>query len=112
MLVFAFIKFKSRFTFGKLNYFYIYVPVLLLATLFVDFSTAIWKFQLYEPDKIIDPNRGTKLIEFIAIFPLYAIFYSAPRFVLLRKSYNIIPILSAILTTMYFVWKSLEYIEL
>jgi len=112
LMIFGFIKFKTRFVFGKENYFYIYIPVLILSTLFIDFSSALWRFQLYDPNISVDPNRGSKLIEFIVIFPLYAIFYSAPRFVLLRKSYTILPIISALFSTAYFVWKSLNYIEL
>lgn len=112
LMIFGFLKFKTHFIFGKANYFYVYIPILILSTLFIDFSSALWRFQLYDPNIIVDPNRGSKLIEFIVIFPLYAIFYSAPRFVLLRKSYTILPIISALFSTAYFVWKSLNYIEL
>ena len=112
MLIMAFVDIKTRFVLGKRNYFYIYVIVLVLVSLFVDFSTAMWKFQLFDPEKVADPNRASRLIEFIAIFPLYAVFYSAPRFILLRKSYNIIPFLSALASTAYFVWESLAYLEL
>jgi membrane-associated HD superfamily phosphohydrolase len=112
MFVFGFVEFKTRFRLGKPNYFYIYVPVLIMVSLFVDFSTALWKFQLFDPENVADPNRASRFIEFVAVFPLYALFYSAPRFVLVRKTYNLLPILSAILSTMYFVWKSLEYMEL
>ena len=112
LMIFGFLKFKTHFIFGNANYFYIYIPVLILSTLFIDFSSAMWKFQLYDPEIIVDPNRASKVIEFIAIFPLYAFFFSAPRFVLLRKSYNILPIISALFFTAYFVWKSLNYIEL
>ncbi len=112
MFIFSFIKFKSKYFLGKQNYLYVYVPILILVTVFVDFSSAMWRFQLSNSEKIVDPERASRLIEFIAIFPLYAIFYSAPRFVLLRKSYNLLPILSAMFSTAYFVWKSLDYIEL
>ena len=112
MIVFAFINFKTRFVFGAANYFYAYLPVLILATLFVDYSTALFKYQLFNPDDIADPERSSRILEFLILFPFYALFYSAPRFILLRKSYNILPILSAIFSTAYFVWKSLEYLQL
>ncbi len=112
LIVFAFINFKTRFVFGTANYFYAYLPVLILATLFVDYSTALFKYQLFNPEDIADPERSSRILEFLIIFPFYALFYSAPRFILLRKSYNIFPILSAVLSTAYFVWKSLEYLQL
>lgn len=112
LVTMAFIEMEPRFIFGNKNYFYLYVPILILATLFVDFSTAMWKFQLFDPENVADPNRASRVIEFIAIFPLYAMFYSAPRFMLLRKSFSILPILSAVFSTAYFVWESLAYLEL
>lgn len=112
MIVFAFINFKTRFVFGTAKYFYAYVPVLILATLFVDYSTVLFKYQLFNPDDIAEPERSSRILEFLILFPLYAVFYGAPRFVLLRKSFNIIPILSALFSMAYFVWQILGYLQL
>jgi len=104
--------FKPRFVFGTINYFYVYVPVLLLVSLFTDFSGAILKYMVFDTDKIVDPNRTTRALEFVGLFPLYFFFFSAPRFVLLRKSYSLLPIISAFATTIYFVWELLGTVEL
>jgi len=112
MIIFAFVNFKTRYVFGKSNYFYVYVPILIFITLFVDFSTALWKYQLFDPEHIADPHRASRILEFFILLPLYALFYAAPRFVLVRKSFNVFTFLSALFSTAYFVWKGLEFIEL
>ncbi len=112
MIIFAFVNFKTRYVLGKSNYFYIYVPILILITLFVDFSAALWKYQLFDPEHIADPQRSSRILEFFILLPLYALFYAAPRFVLVRKSFNVFTFLSALFSTAYFVWKGLEFIEL
>jgi len=112
LLPVSLINYKPKFFMGDLKYFIAYIPLIILVSLFIDFSSVIWKFLLSDPSKIVDPNRSSRIIEFIAIFPLYAVFFSAPRFVLLRKSYNLLPLLSALGSIAYFVWRSLEYIEI
>jgi hypothetical protein len=112
LMVVSALDFKTRFVFGTVKYFYVYVPILLLVSLFTDFSTAILKYMMFDTDKIVDPNRTSRILDFIALFPLYFFFFSAPRFVLLRKSYNILPIISALASTIYFVWKLLETFEI
>ncbi len=112
LMVISVADFKTRFVFGTINYFYVYVPVLLLVSLFTDFSGAILKYMVFDTDKIVDPNRTTRALEFVGLFPLYFFFFSAPRFVLLRKSYSLLPIISAFATTIYFVWELLGTVEL
>lgn len=111
LMAFALIKQKNLFVLGTARYLWVYIPVLILMSLFTGFSSAIWEFSLYDPAQAAEPDQGSKIIEFIVIFPLYAIFFSAPRFLLLRKSYHLIPLLSALITTGYFVWRSLEFIS-
>ncbi len=106
------IKFKPKYHLGKQNYFVAYLFLLVVVSFFIDFSSALWKFFLFDPEKTVDPNRGTLLIEFIAIFPLYLFFFSAPRMVLLKRSYSVLTLLSAFVMIAYFVWKSLGIIEL
>lgn len=111
LLAFALIKQKSRFVMGTAKYLWVYIPILTLISIFTGFSAAIWEFSLYDPATANNPDQSSKIIEFIVIFPLYALFFSAPRFLLLRKSYHLIPLLSALFTSGYFVWRSLEYIS-
>ena len=112
LLAFAFINQKTRFVLGTSKFLWAYIPVLILMSLFTSFSAALWEFNLYDPSKVVDSSRSTLFIEFIAVFPLYVLFFSAPRFILLRKSYHLIPLLSALITTGYFVWRSLEFFSL
>jgi len=112
ILIIPFISFKPKYHFGNFNYFIVYIPLIIIVSLLIDFSSAIWKFSLLDPSKLVDPERSSRLIEFIALFPLYALFFAAPRFVLVRKSMSVFTFISALATIMYFVWKSLEFIEL
>lgn len=112
LLGMAFANPEKKLVFGHENYLYLYIPTLILATVFVDFSTALWKMQLFDPNVVVDPDRVSRVGEFITFFPLYAVFFAAPRFILVRKSYNIFTLLSAAGSTAYFVWQSLAYIEL
>ncbi len=107
-IILPFISFKPRYRLGDFNYFVVYVPILIIVSLTIDFSAAVWNFSFLNSDGIVDPDRSLRVLEFIVIFPFYAMFFSAPRFILLRKSISIFTWLSAIASTMFFVWKSLE----
>ena len=92
--VFGMLNYKPRFVLGTSKYFIIYIPVIIAVSLFIDFSAAIWQYSLADESIIPDPNRSSKIIEFIALFPLFAIFFSAPRFILLRKSFTLLTLIS------------------
>ncbi len=104
--------YKPRFILGTSKYFIIYIPIIILTSLFIDFSTAIWHYSFAPTDTVVDPDRSGKVIEFIAFFPLFIIFFSAPRFILLRKSINFLTLISALTMIGYFVWKSLDFIQI
>lgn len=112
LIILPFISFKPKFHLGDFNYLLVYIPVIIVVYLTINFSTAIWKFSFLNSDGLVDTNRPSRIIEFIAIFPFYAMFFSAPRFILLRKSVSVFTLLSALASTAYFVWQSLEYMEI
>ncbi len=112
LIILAFIPFKAKFFLGDFNYLLVYIPIIIFVAIAIDFSSAIWKFSFLNSAEIVDPNRPSRILEFIVLFPFYAIFFAAPRFILLRKSVSIFTWLSAIASTMFFVWKSLEFMEL
>ncbi len=105
----AFIDWKPRFYLGKLNYFLIYVPILFLVNFFLQFSSALWRHNFQET-VVSSETFKAKFLSFLLILPIYLLFFSAPRFLLLSKSFHWLSFVSAVVSTLFFAWKSAAYL--
>ena len=105
----AFIDWKPRFYLGKLNYFLIYVPILFLVNFFMQFSSALWQHS-FQGTVVASETFKAKFLSFLLILPIYLLFFSAPRFLMLSKSFHWVTFVLAIVSTLFFAWKSAAFL--
>ena len=108
-VIIAFIDWKPRFYQGKINYFLIYVPSLILVNFFLQFSSALWRYS-FVGGTIQTHTFKSQLLSFLLILPIYLLFFSAPRFLLLSKSFHWVSFASAVVSILFFAWKSAAYL--
>ncbi len=107
MVSIPFAEIKPVFYLGSINYLLVYIPVLIITDLFINFSIVLWKEEFIGEKKHRKAKDKSIYIEFILAFIIYFLFFGAPRFLLLQNSFHITTLLSTVFSLMYFVWKSL-----
>ncbi|MEN8118853.1 MAG: hypothetical protein ABFS35_00815 [Bacteroidota bacterium] len=102
---------KPKFNLGSYQYFIVFALNVILAAVLVDLSTAGWIYFLAS-EIPPDPHRSSKLAEFIALFLLYAFFFAQPRLLFMNRGFSWLSFTSALIAISYFLWNSLNLIEL
>jgi len=107
MVSIPFVEIEPVFYFGSINYLFVYIPVLIITDLFINFSIVLWKEEFVGEKKQRKAKDKSIYIEFFLAFIIYFLFFGAPRLLLLQKSFHITTLLSTVFSLMYFVWKNL-----
>ncbi len=107
MVSIPFAEIEPVFYFGSINYLFLYIPVLIITDLFINYSIVLWKTEFVGEKKQREEKDKSIYLEFFLAFIIYFLFFGAPRLLLLQNSFHITTLLSAVFSLMYFVWKSL-----
>ena len=102
---------KPKYNLGSYQYFIVFALNVIMAAVLVDLSTAGWIYFLAS-EIPPDPNRSTKIIEFITLFFLYALFFAQPRLLFMNRGFSWLGFASALIAISYFLWNSLNLVEL
>ena len=103
--------FSPKYRIGSFNYFAVYSINVIIAAILVVMSTAAFSY-FFASDNPVNPNRTSKFIEFIAFFIFYFFFLASPRLIFMSRNFSWLNFTSAIISMSWFLWKTLDFIEL
>lgn len=101
---------RPRLTPDRPAYLAIELLALLVGSLSAWIAVAGWQHLLGGPDPVV--RSGSRLPDMLIAFPLFLVFFSAPRFLFLRRNFNPYAFVGAMLLTVLYVWGSLEYVKI
>ena len=106
-LILGAVDVEPRYESGTPAYLRVLVPTVLVSELMLNLSTALWHRFLGPDASAPVPAGGTTLASFLVAVPLYLLFFAAPRFTFMAKSFSWPALASGLATALWALWKLL-----
>lgn len=104
-LVVKFIDFEPRYASDQAGYLFTLIPTVLVSELVLNLSAALW-FRFLGPEAGAPPPEDPSTLgSFIIAAPLFLIFFAAPRFTFMSKSFTWPALASGVALALWELWE-------
>ncbi len=111
-LVVKFGGIEARHPSSKPRYFFYLVPTVLISEIVLNLSTAIWYRNLGPEAGAPAPENPDVFVSFLFAAPIFLLFFAAPRFTFMSKSFTWPALASGLAFVLYELWGMVEYAPL